>query len=114
MKGALALIVLALILAGCAQQSPASGTQRVSANFQQCISQCGTGNAGNGTLCTDGCRMTEAAATKSTSMCDSLIDQANRPSCYGTVAKASSDISVCNRLTNSTDKNYCVAVFGNS
>ncbi|MFA5091292.1 MAG: hypothetical protein WC483_01495 [Candidatus Paceibacterota bacterium] len=45
-------------------------------------------------------------------MCESLIDKANRPSCYGTVAKAAGDISVCNGLSNSTDKNYCVSVFG--
>ena len=110
------LIVISLafvvVLAGCLQQQSPAGGGTGSANFKLCVSQCGAGNAGNGTLCTDGCRMEEAADTKSTSMCESLIDKANRPSCYGTVAKAAGDISVCNGLSNSTDKNYCVSVFG--
>lgn len=119
MKNTLSIIVVltfAALLAGCLQQQSSSGSGIVppsgSANFQRCMSQCGAGNAGNGTLCTDGCRVQEAADTKSTSMCDSLIDQANRPSCYGTVAKASSNISVCDGLSNATDKDYCVSVFG--
>jgi hypothetical protein len=120
MKKMLTIIVVltfAAMLAGCAQQQyppvggnvPPSGG---SANFQRCISQCGTGNAGNGTLCKDGCSVQEAADTKSTALCDSLINQANRPSCYGTVAKAASNISVCDRFSNTTEKNYCVSVFG--
>jgi len=105
-----------LLLAGCLQQqsSPGGGNGSLSgsANYQRCMSQCGTGNAGNGTLCKDGCSVQEAADTKSTTLCDSLIDQANRPSCYGTVAKASGDLSVCDRLSNPTDKDHCVSVFG--
>ena len=83
-----------------------------SANFQRCISQCEPGNAGNGALCRDGCSMEEAAGTKSTSLCDALDNPANRPSCYGTVAKAAGDITICDRLTDATDKNYCLSVFG--
>jgi len=118
MRKILGFIILALILvlAGCTQQqsSPGGGNESASgsANFQQCISQCGPGNVGNGTFCKDGCRVLEAAETKSTTLCDSLENKANRPSCYGTVAKASSDISVCDRLSNATEKNYCVSVFG--
>jgi hypothetical protein len=70
------------------------------------------GNAGNGTLCTDGCRMQEAADTKSTSLCEILDNPANRPSCYGTVAKSAGDLSICDRFTNATEKDYCVSVFG--
>jgi hypothetical protein len=120
MRKTLAVIGLAFVLlfAGCLQQPaspgagavPSSGTGR--ANFQRCVSQCGTGNAGNGTLCMDGCRVQEAADTKSTSLCDSLVDQANRPSCYGTVAKAAGDRSICDRFSNATEKAYCVSVFG--
>jgi hypothetical protein len=109
-------LTFVVLLAGCLGQQTSSGGGNVplsgSANFQRCISQCGAGNVGNGTLCKDGCSVQEAADTKSTTLCDSLIDQANRPSCYGTVAKASSNISVCDRLSNPTDKNYCVSVFG--
>jgi hypothetical protein len=134
MRKTLAVIALALVLvfAGCLQQpaSPGAGTASPgagtgspgggntppsatgSATFQRCISQCGPGNAGNGTLCADGCRVQEAADTKSTSPCDSLVDQANRPSCYGTVAKAAGDLSICNAFSNATEKNYCVSVFG--
>lgn len=118
MRKILGIVALAFVLmfAGCTQpQSSPGGGNGVttgSANFQRCVSQCAPGNAGNGTLCKDGCSVQEAADTKSTTLCDSLIDQANRPSCYGTVAKASGDISVCNRLSNPTDKNYCLSVFG--
>jgi hypothetical protein len=87
---------------------PAGG----SANFQQCISQCEPGNAGNGASCKDGCAMQEASDTMDTTLCDSLVDMSNRPSCYGTVAKGASDISVCNRLPDATDKNHCLSVFG--
>jgi hypothetical protein len=111
-----AALAFVLLLAGCLgqQTSPAGGNGAASgsANYQRCISQCAPGNAGNGTLCRDGCSVQEAADTKSTTLCDSLIDQANRPSCYGTVAKSSGDISVCDRLSNPTDKNHCLSVFG--
>jgi hypothetical protein len=114
-------LAFALLLAGCLQQAPTQSGNNTppgavnasgSAKFQLCISQCGAGNAGNGTLCKDGCAVQEAADTKSTARCDSLIDMANRPSCYGTVAKAAGDITICNALTNATDKDYCVSVFG--
>jgi hypothetical protein len=113
MKKMMIIIALAfaLMLAGCTGQQGSPGYPSGSANFQMCVSQCGSGNAGNGTLCKDGCSFTEAASTKSTALCDSLIDKSNRPSCYGTVAKASSNIKVCDAL-NATDKNYCVSVFG--
>ena len=45
-------------------------------------------------------------------MCDTLTDSANRPSCYGTVAKAVGNLSICSMLSNTTDKDYCLAVFG--
>jgi hypothetical protein len=116
MKKTLLIVALAfaLVLAGCAQQSPGNGnvTQQGSANYQRCVSQCGVGNAGNGTLCQDGCRVQEAADTKSVSMCSYLVDQSNFASCYGTVAKASGDITVCNGLTNATQKQLCISVFG--
>ncbi|MFN7991434.1 MAG: hypothetical protein U0R44_04730 [Candidatus Micrarchaeia archaeon] len=106
-------LILAVFLAGCASVGGnQSGTGGGSANFQRCISQCGPGNSGNGSLCKDGCRVQEAEDTKSTSLCDQLDNQANRPSCYGTVAKSAGDIKVCERLTDATDKNYCVSIFG--
>jgi hypothetical protein len=109
-------LTFVLLLAGCLGQQTSPGANGTptggSANFQRCISQCAAGNAGNGTLCKDGCSVQEAADTKSTTLCDSLIDQANRPSCYGTVAKAAGDSTVCGRLSNPTDKNYCLSVFG--
>ncbi len=109
-------LAFALLLAGClGQQAPAQSANMSSsgsANFQRCISQCGAGNSGNGTLCKDGCAVQEAADTKSTARCDTLIDMANRPSCYGTVAKAAGDITICNAFTNATEKDYCVSVFG--
>jgi hypothetical protein len=119
MKKALVFVALAfvLIFAGCTQPPASPGGENAipsggSANFQRCVSQCGAGNAGNGTLCKDGCSVQEAADTKSTTLCDSLIDPANRPSCYGTVAKAAGDISVCDVFTNPEDKNHCLSVFG--
>ncbi len=108
-------LALALVLAGCTQQSPPGGVpQQGSAKFQSCVSQCGVGNAGNGTLCQDGCRMQEAADTKSVMMCNELTDQANQASCYGTVAKASSNISVCDAFSNTTQKDYCLSVAGST
>jgi len=108
------ILAFAMMIAGCLQQPPGGGNESASgsANFQRCMSQCGPGNAGNGTLCKDGCRVQEAEDTKSTSLCDALDDKANRPSCYGTVAKASGNLSVCNSFSNTTEKNYCVSVFG--
>jgi hypothetical protein len=119
MRKILGIITLAFVLlsAGCLQQPSAPGAGNESpaagsANFQRCVSQCGTGNAGNGTLCMDGCRVQEAEDAKSTSLCDSLVNQANRPSCYGTVAKAAGDLSICDAFSNATQKSYCVSVFG--
>ncbi len=84
-----------------------------SATYQECVSQCQPGNAGSGPYCVDGCRETEAALTKDTSWCDQLDNKANIPSCYGTVAKTTGDLSICDRFTG-TDKDHCVAAIGST
>jgi hypothetical protein len=100
-----------LLVFGCASQGPPGAGGQGSAAFQACVSQCGSG-AGSGDKCADGCRFTEAAKTNDTSYCDSLADRSNVPSCYGTVAKSSGDIRVCDRLQNQTSRDYCVSIFG--
>ncbi len=110
MKNAILLVILALAVAGCT--APGGNAPSPSANMQRCLSQCAPGNAGNGTFCKDGCRVQEASSTNNTYWCDVLDNPANRPSCYGTVAKSSGDRSVCDRLQNPTDRSYCVSVFG--
>ncbi len=112
MRNAIFLLALALAIAGCASQGGPGAASSGSANFQRCISQCAPGNAGNGSFCKDGCRVQEASDTNSTYWCDQLDNQANKPSCYGTVAKSSGDRSICDRLQNQTDRSYCVSVFG--
>ncbi len=108
MKYALLLIPLFLLAAGCTYTGASPSG---SANYQRCVSQCGAGNAGNGSYCIDGCRLQEASQSNSTYWCDQLSNQANRPSCYGTVAKSSGDRTVCDRL-NSSDRQLCISIFG--
>ncbi len=88
---------------------PAAG----SANYQRCVSQCQHGNAGNGIFCTDGCRAEEAAGTKNTYWCDQLDNKPNIPPCYGTVAKTTGNVAVCDKFTG-TDKDHCVGAFGST
>jgi hypothetical protein len=115
-------LILGLLLAGCVgpgaanRTAPASGgiPPQGSANFQRCASQCGAGNYGNGTFCKDGCRLQEAADTKSTVWCDLLDQRSNRAACYGIVAKSAGDITICNHLSDDTDKNHCISAFGSS
>jgi hypothetical protein len=104
------LISLALLICGCT--SPGQPAASGSANYQRCANQCGGGNAGNGTFCLDGCRVQEAEDAKNTAWCDALDNKANRPSCYGIVAKAVGDRTVCDRLPEGTERNYCVSIFG--
>jgi hypothetical protein len=104
------LLILALLLAGCAS-TPGGGTMTGSANYQRCVSQCGSG-PGSGELCMDGCRVQEAEDTKDTSFCDRLDKRENIPSCYGTVAKSAGDIKICDRLADAGNRSYCIAVFG--
>lgn len=116
------LISLAILVSGCTTSNntgttPGNNTGTApatngSANYQRCASQCGPENAGNGSFCQDGCRVQEAEDTKSTALCDQLNNQENRPSCYGIVAKAVGDLTVCNRLPEGTERNYCVSIFG--
>ena len=84
-----------------------------SANYQQCKSQCEPGNAGNGSFCTDGCRAEEGARTQNTYWCDQLDNTPNIPSCYGTVAKTTGDVTLCDKFAG-TDKDHCVAAFGST
>ncbi len=106
------LVVLALAIAGCTAPAGSAVPPSPSANMQRCLSQCEPGNAGNGSFCRDGCRVQEAADTNNTYWCDNLDNQANRPSCYGTVAKSAGNRSICDRLQTQTDQSYCVSVFG--
>ncbi len=110
MRNVLLMISLAVLLAGCASPGTPPGLTG-SANYQRCAAQCGPGNAGNGTYCLDGCRVMEAVDTNNTAWCDVLDNKAERPSCYGHVAKSSSTITVCDRLSG-TEKDYCVSTFG--
>lgn len=112
---ALSVVLLGLLVAGCASQGGTQGPGPAgggSANYQRCASQCQSGNAGNGTYCVDGCRVQEAEDTNNTAWCDKLDKKANIPSCYGTVAKSAGDIKICDRLSGATDRQYCVSVFG--
>jgi hypothetical protein len=84
-----------------------------SANYQQCESQCTPGNAGSGEFCTDNCRAEEGARTQNTYWCDQLDNTPNIPSCYGTVAKTTGNLSLCNRFSG-TEKDHCVAAFGST
>jgi len=114
MRNIVLLVSAVILISGCVSIG-GTGTQpgqTGSANFQRCMSQCQPGNAGSGPYCEDGCRLEEASDTKDTSWCDGLDNSANRPSCYGTVAKSAGDIKVCDRLPAGTDRNYCVSIFG--
>ncbi|MEW6723023.1 MAG: hypothetical protein AB1324_07200 [Candidatus Micrarchaeota archaeon] len=118
----ISVVFAALALCGClAGPAPQGGNVFVdgdgtggmgSANFQRCVGQCDEGNAGSGPICRDGCMMQEAEDTKDTSWCDGLANLQTKPSCYGTVAKAAGDIKICDRLTDQTDRNWCVSTFG--
>lgn len=115
------LLALFVLLLGCTSQQntqnpniPTNPTQPNSigsANFQRCMTQCDSG-VGSGEFCKDGCKVQEAEDTRNTSFCDSLYKKENIPSCYGTVAKSAGDRSICNRLTNTTQRDLCTAIFG--
>ncbi len=106
----IAFLLLTVLIFGCIS-SPGSKMSNGSENFQRCISQCGSG-AGSGEFCKDGCKIQEAEDQKNSDYCEQLYDKAVRPSCYGTVAKASGNIKVCDKLYNETEHKYCIAVFG--
>jgi len=118
----LLLAALAVVLSGCLGPAE-NGNQTIiggnqvqttgSANYQKCASQCDSGNAGSGAYCTDGCRLEEATRTKNTYWCDQLDNSDNIPSCYGTVAKTTADITLCDKFSG-MDKSHCVAAFGSS
>jgi hypothetical protein len=109
------LLAFALVLAGCTQQQPQGANESTigSANYQQCASQCEPGNAGSGEFCTDNCRAEEGARTQNTYWCDQLDNKPNIPSCYGTVAKTTGDLKLCDKFSG-TDKDHCVAAFGST
>jgi hypothetical protein len=116
---AIALFILGCTSGGSSNVTKPSGTggpgnilDAGSGNYERCIEQCSTGNAGSGPNCKDGCMIQEAEDTKDTSWCDRLANAQTRPSCYGTVAKAASDIKICDRLTVPTERNYCIGTFG--
>ncbi|MFH0737568.1 MAG: hypothetical protein V1827_02645 [Candidatus Micrarchaeota archaeon] len=117
MKRLCLVLILGLMLAGCASPGAGNGTAapqgQGSANFQRCVSQCEPGNSGNGSFCIDGCRAEEGARTQDTYWCDQLDNLPNIPSCYGTVAKTNGDMTLCNRFSG-TDKDHCVAAFGST
>jgi hypothetical protein len=114
------ILAIGLLLLGCTSSGPSgqSGNQSGgmmaggSANYQRCVSQCSEASAGSGPNCKDGCMIQEAEDTKDTSWCDNLVNKQARPSCYGTVAKSAGDIKICDRLTDPTEKNYCIGTFG--
>ena len=141
--GIIAILMVFVLMAGCTQvqtKTPTTGPQTVgpskpiqpqtqptgqvlvkttdnaragSANYQTCVAKCGPGNAGNGEFCTDGCRAEEGARTKDIYWCDQLDNRPNVPSCYGTVAKTTGDLTLCN-VFSGTDKDHCVAAFGST
>ena len=80
------------------------------ADYQACVKRC-SGGAGSGPYCEDGCRFEEASKTADTTYCDELEQKDSIPECYGTVAIAAGDLTVCDKLTNTVHRNYCVATF---
>ncbi len=113
MRYLIPVLLVAIIAAGCVLPPPGASGNPGSAKYQACISQCGPGNAGNGTYCEDGCRVQEAQDTNGTYWCDQLANKPEIPACYGTVAKSAGDRTVCDRLSNVTARNYCISAFGN-
>jgi hypothetical protein len=78
------------------------------------MSKCEADISGNPSPCQDGCVEAYAAATKNITLCNTLADQTNLPSCYGTVVKAVGNISICDTLPNTTDIDYCLSEAGRS
>jgi hypothetical protein len=121
----LIMALIGILLFGCIGQDTGTNTgtgsntgtsggpTTGSANYQNCASQCASGNAGSGAYCTDGCRLEEATRTKNTYWCDQLDKSNNIPACYGTVAKTTSDITLCDKFSG-TERSHCIAAFGSS
>lgn len=90
------LLLAIIIFAGC--------TNTNYSGFQKCLSQC------DNDFCKDGCRFEQAENSKSTLFCDELNQKSNIPECYGIVAIAANDISICNKLSGES-KNHCISAF---
>jgi hypothetical protein len=101
-----AAIFAIILLGGCVSEEPPSGSD----NLRRCMSQCMPEDQGSGLNCEEGCKIQEAQDSKDVSWCDSLGQ--NKPVCYGTVAKAAGDISICKKLQDPTEKKHCIATFG--
>jgi len=79
--------------------------------YEDCLELCESGGPGTGEYCKDGCRFEQAENTKDTSYCDQMDQKESIPECYGIVAIAAGDITICDRLSDQEDRNHCVGAF---
>lgn len=90
--------------------STSGGVLNAGGNYENCLELCNSG-AGSGPYCKDGCRFEQAENTKDTSYCDQLDQKESIPECYGTVAIAAGDMTICDRLPTQENRNHCVSAF---
>jgi hypothetical protein len=124
-----ALLVAIILIAGCAapQQpqagnptggTPSGGTPSGgnTQSYPECITSCNSISADSDlfTSCKIGCAISDAEDRKDPSRCEEIKPYANASlfyiGCLSAVADKLGNTSPCDRLTNSTDKDWCIVM----
>jgi hypothetical protein len=84
-------------------------------DLNACVTNCNVlADADLANTCKAGCYMGAAEDTKDASKCDPIATMQNMSiyytTCLGSVAGEKQDISPCRKLTNSSDKDFCIVI----
>ncbi|MFN7990747.1 MAG: hypothetical protein U0R44_01175 [Candidatus Micrarchaeia archaeon] len=115
MRNLVTILVVAVLLAGCASKAPSGGSPSgVDADLNSCLAHCPDPNVNLEIGCEQVCYSNAAEATMDVSYCDKMLPRLREnvtdlyDGCVWDVAKGKNDAPLCDKMKVSSNRDYCI------